>query len=141
MRIIYLKKMLKNEKGGASVLVVVFLLVLIILSLTALMTSVSNEKLTDKTKVWISDYYVLDKIANMTYIKIIEDGPEAYVNRTENGIQYIDYIAYDADIKDKWVEVTLQVDNKKVTVLKWMEVQKPFVIDDSITYFDGKFED
>ena len=39
---------LNNERGSASVIVVIFMLVLIILSLTALMTAVSNERLTEK---------------------------------------------------------------------------------------------
>jgi len=141
MNICFYKKKYLNTKGGASVIVVVFLLVLIIISLTALMTAVSNEKLTLKTKKWIDEYNILETKANEKYLEIKKGNIKDNISRREDGKLYIDYKVEDENIKDKWIEVTLIVKGNKVVVEKWIEKQKPFIIEDSTTYFKGEFND
>jgi len=129
-----------NEKGSASVIVVIFMLVLIILSLTALLTAVANEKLTEKTHILLSDYSKLDTLAKEKYIEIYNGDINSYINRTKDDNQYIDYSVMDDSIPNKWIEVTLEVRNSELSVVKWIIVQKEFAIDEKTKYFDGDFE-
>lgn len=136
----FVKKYL-NQIGGASVIVVVFLLVLIILSLTALMTALSNDRLTDKTKVWLQDYNKLNTRANEKYIEMKNSNIKDVITSVSNGIEYIDYVVYDESVENKWIEVTLRVSDDKLIIEKWLEKQEPFVFNENIEYFDGDFDE
>lgn len=127
-----LKKIFKNDKGGASVVVVIVLMLLIILALSALVTAASSEKLTNKAKIWISEYYELEDIAMKNLVDYLDlENPE-----DNKLISFTTKI-----INDKWIDVEFMVIKDEIIITKWKEKQTPFIYDTGEKFFDGQFDD
>ncbi|MBI9015537.1 MAG: hypothetical protein JEZ08_25185 [Clostridiales bacterium] len=65
-----LYKILNNNQGATSVLIIMLLVVLMIFSLTILTTTLSNESLSDKKNEWLIDYYELESKVALSLAEI-----------------------------------------------------------------------
>lgn len=54
-------KILKSDRGSTSILVVIFMIVLMIFGLSILTTAISNTKLAEKKREWLTNYYKLEE--------------------------------------------------------------------------------
>ena len=83
-------KILNNNQGATSVLIILLLVVLMIFGLTILTTTLSNESLSNKKNEWLSDYYKLEsKVAvNLADIdlKIQEIKEEVITNENKKEV-------------------------------------------------------
>lgn len=57
--------MLRNNKGAASVLVIVMMLVLVVFGLAMVTTALAQSRLSDSHETWVIDYYELEQEAQM----------------------------------------------------------------------------
>ena len=63
-------KILNNNQGATSVLIIMLLVVLMIFGLTILTTTLSNESLSDKKNEWLTDYYELESKVALSLAEI-----------------------------------------------------------------------
>lgn len=66
-----MNKLIADEKGASSVLIVIMMVVLIVFGLAIFTTSLSNLRLADKKYTWLRDYYNTETLA-MTKIAVLE---------------------------------------------------------------------
>lgn len=55
-----MRQILKSERGSTSILVVIFMIVLMVFGLSILTTSLSNTRLAEKKRQWLTEYYALE---------------------------------------------------------------------------------
>ncbi len=91
-------KLLRNEEGSSSVLIVVMMVVLIVFGLAIFSTALSNMRLADKKIAWKNEYYQLESKSNRIIgdiITVIEDINNKKTDRT-SGFATIDQMLSDS---------------------------------------------
>lgn len=55
-----IRKLIKDERGSSSILVIILMVVLLVFGLAVLTTSLSNLRLSEKKRNWLDDYYSVE---------------------------------------------------------------------------------
>ena len=63
-------KQINNDRGSSSILVIILMVVLMIFGISILTTSLSNMRLSEKKKSWISEYYQLEALSEERIARI-----------------------------------------------------------------------
>ncbi len=64
------KTILKDTRGASSILVIIMMVVLLVFGLAVLTTSLSNVRLGERKRAWLSEYYALEGFSESELSKI-----------------------------------------------------------------------
>ncbi len=64
------KTILKDTRGASSILVIIMMVVLLVFGLAVLTTSLSNVRLGERKRAWLTEYYALEGVSESEMSKI-----------------------------------------------------------------------
>lgn len=120
---------MSNERGSASLMVVLIVFVLMLFGVFALMSSYSEYKLSSKYASWTKDYYALDQKAQM-FLSQLD------LKKVEG--QTIEKTIQDQTLSsNQTILIKVKVTNGKFKILTWKQSQNSFEFTDTQTLWDG----
>jgi len=126
-------RMLRSERGSTSILVVIFMIVLMIFGLSILTTSISNTRLAEKKRVWLSEYYLLegytarelamlDNIITKNKNETVTDLENSLIDEDARSQVYIKKIIEDLENQGYWVSLLESELEKELVV--YLEIKE-----------------
>lgn len=83
-----------SDRGASSILVIIMMVVLLVFGLAVLTTSLSNMRLGERKKTWLSEYYTLEGLAAETiasYDRLLLEAEAETINYIASGDYVSDY--------------------------------------------------
>lgn len=120
---------MNNERGSASLMVILIAFTLMLFGIFALMSSYSEYKLSTKYANWVYEYYLLDQEAQ-NFLRTLD--------LTENEGKIIERTITSDDIETEHsLNIKVAVKGGHITVLSWRQNQNNFDLSETESLWDG----